>query len=147
MGVRAVWQCRTMQWFNLRASGVAAGVAALTHDPIVPAAEVVQDLTNYKRRTAQLEEAMRAAGIPVPEAAPDVGSWAGPAGSSPEQQAALARQRNAIAVSSNLYPGSGPALDGPQRKPGEAPGGLKCSSSAVLHIQIFYMASQHAVLV
>ncbi len=110
------------------------------------AAEVAQELDANRRRTAQLEEAMRAAGIPIPPPEP-AGSWAGPAGSSPEQQAALARQRNPIAVSSNLYPGGGPALDGPQRKPGEAPGGLKCSSSAVLHIQIFYMASQHAVLV
>ncbi|KAG2495829.1 hypothetical protein HYH03_006068 [Edaphochlamys debaryana] len=79
--------------------------------------EVVKDVDQTKRRVHQLEDAMRAAGIPVPP--PD--GAAGMEGSSPEAQAEAERRRNAIGVKAGNpeygekafgAPGRNPALAG-----------------------------------
>ncbi len=82
---------------------------------------MAQDVENNRKLVAQLVDAMQAAGIPLPP--PPPGYFPpGPAPADQPQQPGQQKQRNPIAVSSNLYPGSAPALEGPQRKPGEAPG-------------------------
>ncbi|KXZ54829.1 hypothetical protein GPECTOR_4g900 [Gonium pectorale] len=80
--------------------------------------EMVRDIDHNRRRVIELEDAMRAAGIPVPPSGGADGQGSTQVGGSVEEQ--QRRQRNAIAVTPGLMSDGATGFAPPARKPGPA---------------------------
>ncbi len=84
---------------------------------------MLNEVDTYKQRMGQLEDAMKAAGIPLPPPPP---GYAPPGVATGEHQTpGQQKQRNPIQVSSGFIPAPSGPLEGPQRRgqpeaPGEA---------------------------